>query len=83
MESTTGSREKEKEPKWLFFRRDTPQSEEFQKQVLLARETTTRTDLKISRERKGVKSNMVYKLCKDIVYTFGLRFECVWNPNGA
>ena len=30
-----------KEPKWLFFRRDTPPSEEFQKQVLLARETTT------------------------------------------
>jgi hypothetical protein len=30
-----------------------------------------------------VKSNMVYKLCKDIVYTFGLQFECVWNPNGA
>ena len=31
----------------------------------------------------GVKSNMVYKLCKDIVYTFGLQFECVGNPNGA
>ena len=39
-----------------------------------------------SLSRRGVlcvKSNMVYKLCKDIVYTFGLQFECVWNPNGA
>ena len=31
---------KKKEPKWLVFRRDTPQSKEFQKQVKLALETT-------------------------------------------
>ena len=31
----------------------------------------------------SVKSNMVYNLCKDMVYTFELQFSCVWNPNGA
>ena len=44
---------KKKEPKWLFFRRDTPQSEEFQKQDFLRVKRLTRTDLKISREKKG------------------------------
>ena len=47
------------------------------KQVLLPIENHLR------RGELCVKSNMVYNLCKDMVYTFELQFSCVWNPNGA
>ena len=30
-----------------------------------------------------VKSNIVYNLCKDIVYTFGITINCVGKSNGA
>ena len=38
------------------------------------------------RHRRGdhcVKSNIVNKECKDMVYTFHVRKECVWKSTGA
>ena len=45
---------KKKEPKWLFFRRDTPQKQGVSEaRGGLCVKRLMRTDLKISRERKG------------------------------